>query len=64
MKKNNKKFKKSEKKTAKQKWKKNNKKVTKKEEEVIHGKFYCNPQYNKCEWTVNFSYPLIFVLMF
>jgi hypothetical protein len=70
VKKNNKKFKKSEKKTAKQKWKKKtkkwkkNKKVTKKKEEVIHGKFYCNPQYNKCEWTVNFSYPLIFVLMF
>jgi len=53
---------KSEKK--KQKSEKKNKKVTKKKEEVIHGKFYCNPQYNKCEWTVNFSYPLIFVLMF
>jgi hypothetical protein len=67
VKKNNKKFKKSEKKTAKQKWKKKVKKKQKsdkKKEEVIHGKFYCNPQYNKCEWTVNFSYPLIFVLMF
>jgi len=62
VKKNKIKFKKTAKKTAKQKWKK--KQQNDKKREVMYCKFYYNPQCNKCEWTVNFSYPLIFVLMF